>query len=165
MTQILFQSPTYGQRDLTEVIRDIVAFLDEDNQSQYRLVIGTDSHERKIDGEKVANFVTAIVMHRIGKGGRYFWRNGRHEKVNSLRHKIFTETSLSLETASVLVPELNRALASKKNWELEIHIDVGTIGDTREMIKEVVNMVIGNGYKARTKPESFAASTVADKYT
>lgn len=165
MTSMIFQSPTYGKRDLSQVILDIVKFLQEDEQSLYRLVIGTDSHERKIDGIKVANFVTAIVMHRIGKGGRYFWRNGTHEKVNSLRHKIFTETSLSLETASVLVPELNKLLAEKKNWELEIHIDVGTVGDTREMIKEVVNMVIGNGYTARTKPESFAASTVADKYT
>lgn len=165
MTQMTFTSPTFGVCDLDRVLLEIGNFLREDEQSHYRLVIGTDSHERKIDGVKVANFVTAIVMHRVGKGGRYFWRNGRHEKVNSLRHKIFTETSLSLETASFLVPELNKKLAAKKNWELEIHIDVGTVGDTREMIKEVVNMVVGNGYKARTKPESFAASTVADKYT
>lgn len=165
MSVVIFQSPTYGKRDLAQVILDIVDFLSEDDQSHYRLVIGTDSHERKIDGEKVANYVTAIVMHRVGKGGRYFWRNGRHEKVHSLRHKIFTETSLSLETASILVPELNKKLSTQKNWEMEIHIDVGTVGDTREMIKEVVNMVIGNGYKAKTKPDSFAASTVADKYT
>lgn len=162
---LTFTSPTDGICELSAVIQTIQQFLSADDQSHYRLVIGTDSHERKIGGKKVANFVTAVVMHRVGKGGRYFWRNGRHEKVNSLRHKIFTETSLSLETASILVPELNKALASKKNWELEIHIDVGTVGDTREMIREVVNMVIGNGYKARTKPESFAASTVADKYT
>jgi uncharacterized protein len=114
MTQMTFTSPTFGVCDLDRVLQEISIFLNEDSQAQYRLVIGTDSHERKIDGHKVANFVTAIVMHRVGKGGRYFWRNGRHEKVNSLRHKIFTETSLSLETAGVLVPELNKQLASKK---------------------------------------------------
>jgi predicted RNase H-related nuclease YkuK (DUF458 family) len=33
------------------------------------------------------------------------------------------------------------------------------------MIKEVVGMVTGNGFKARTKPESYGASNVADKHT
>ena len=165
MTDVYFQSPTKGKQSLAGVIGEIAVFLDEDRQSQYRLVIGSDSHERKLEGKKVSNFVTAIVIHRIGKGGRYFWRNGRHERMNSLRHKIYTETQLSLETAGILVPELNKQLVGNKNWELEIHIDVGTVGDTREMIKEVVSMVIGNGYKAKTKPDSFAASSVADKYT
>ena len=165
MIDVYFQSPTKGKQSLAEVVNEILMFLDEDQQSQYRLVIGSDSHERKLDGVKVSNFATAIVIHRIGKGGRYFWRNGRHERMNSLRHKIYTETHLSLETAGILVPELNKQLAGDKNWELEIHIDVGTVGDTREMIKEVVGMVIGNGYKAKTKPDSFGASTVADKYT
>jgi predicted RNase H-related nuclease YkuK (DUF458 family) len=32
------------------------------------------------------------------------------------------------------------------------------------MIREVVGMVVGNGYTAKTKPESFAASSVADKH-
>jgi predicted RNase H-related nuclease YkuK (DUF458 family) len=33
------------------------------------------------------------------------------------------------------------------------------------MIKEVVGMVAGNGYRAKTKPESFGAFAVADKFT
>ncbi len=162
---LIFQSPSLGTQTLPQVIKEIVSFLDADPQSQYRLVIGSDSHERSIAGKKMANFVTAVVMHRLGKGGRYFWHNGHHTQVHSLRQKIYTETQLSLETASLLVPELNKYLKDRKNWELEIHIDVGTVGDTRDMIKEVVSMVVGNGYKARTKPDSFAASSVADKYT
>src|SRR4030043_183845 len=35
----------------------------------------------------------------------------------------------------------------------------------RDMIREVVGMVTGNGYVAKTKPESWGASTVADKHT
>ncbi|MBU3957376.1 ribonuclease H-like YkuK family protein, partial [Patescibacteria group bacterium] len=39
------------------------------------------------------------------------------------------------------------------------------IGPTREMIKEVVGMVNGNGFVAKTKPESYGAFVVADKHT
>jgi len=33
------------------------------------------------------------------------------------------------------------------------------------MIKEVVGMVTGNGFTAKTKPDSYGASKVADKHT
>ena len=33
------------------------------------------------------------------------------------------------------------------------------------MIKEVVGMVTGSGYVAKTKPNAYAASYVADKHT
>ena len=36
---------------------------------KYRIVIGTDSETR----EKGADFVCVIAVHRIRKGGRYFW--------------------------------------------------------------------------------------------
>ncbi|HAA34763.1 MAG TPA: hypothetical protein DCD97_05580, partial [Firmicutes bacterium] len=38
-------------------------------------------------------------------------------------------------------------------------------GDTKELIREVVGMVIGSGFDARIKPESYGASKVADRYT
>ena len=46
-----------------------------------------------------------------------------------------------------------------------IHGYFGERGDTREMIKEVVGMVTGNGFVAKTKPEAYGASYVADKHT
>jgi predicted RNase H-related nuclease YkuK (DUF458 family) len=52
-----------------------------------------------------------------------------------------------------------------ERYKLEIHIDVGDVGPTREMIKEVVGMVTGNGFTAKTKPESFGAFSLADKNT
>jgi len=81
-----------------------------------------------------------------------------------LREKIYAETLKSLEIAGELVPVLRTAM-NHSNYDLEIHIDVGQKGKTREMIKEVVGMVTGNGYIARTKPDSWAASSVADRHT
>ena len=81
-----------------------------------------------------------------------------------LRDKIYTETLLSLEYAESIVPEI-RGIIPPSKYDLEIHIDVGPFGKTRNMIHEVVGMVTGNGYVAKTKPESWGASSVADKHT
>jgi hypothetical protein len=82
-----------------------------------------------------------------------------------LRDKIYAETLLSLKIAQDFLPSLNKKLNGHNNYELEIHIDVGRSGETREMIKEVVGMVTGNGFTAKTKPDSYGASKVADKHT
>lgn len=160
----IFTSPTSGKLPLKRVIEEIARYLHQEPQSQYRLVIGTDSRDRRVNGKKLTNFVTAIVVHRVGKGGRYFWKNGREKYIKSLRHKIYTETLRSVEVAQRVVPQLTGKLNGHNNWELEIHIDVGRSGDTRDMIKEVVGIVIGNGYTAKTKPDSYGASSVADKH-
>jgi predicted RNase H-related nuclease YkuK (DUF458 family) len=52
-----------------------------------------------------------------------------------------------------------------ENLDIEIHLDVGEQGKTKEIVREVVGMVTGSGFDARIKPESYGASSVADKYT
>lgn len=159
-----FYSPTKGTLGTSEMISEVASFVDEEPSSFYSLVIGTDSQERRADGATEVDYVTAVVIHRKGKGGRYFWRK---EKVNGkkphLRDKIYTETLMSLGVAKEIVPGLRRLISPAK-YDLEIHIDVGPLGPTREMIREVVGMVSGNGFTAKTKPESWGASSVADKH-
>jgi predicted RNase H-related nuclease YkuK (DUF458 family) len=129
------------------------------------LVIGTDSQERRLNGVREVDFVTAVVIHRHGKGGRYFWMKSKKQRVYSLRDKIYAETLCSLDLAQTLVPLLKDNLYPLAPYDLEIHIDVGEVGPTREMIKEVVGIVTGNGFTAKTKPESYGAYVVADKHT
>jgi len=62
---------------------------------------------------------------------------------------------MSLSCAQEIVPMLRREISPAK-YDFEIHIDVGPLGPTRDMIKEVVGMVQGNGFKAKTKPDSWA---------
>ncbi len=162
----VFHSPSKGRLESKEVVSELVGYIQEESEAEYRLVIGTDSKDKLVDRKKVVDFVSAIVIHRRGRGGRYFWRKVRDEDKKSaiLRNKIYEETWLSLQLAEELVPVLKEKLNGEK-YDLEIHIDVGNKGPTREMIKEVVGMVTGNGYVAKTKPESFGASAVADKHT
>lgn len=165
---IKFESLTHGQLSPDEVLQMIKDFLEENPKSEYSLVIGTDSHEitgSNLKSRKI-NLVTAVVVHRRGFGGKYFWNRKSVENIHSLREKIYAETMTSLNFASTFVPLLKKKLNGQSpNYNLEIHIDVGEHGDTREMIKEVVGMVTGSGFVAKTKPYAYGASYVADKHT
>lgn len=160
-----FLSPSKGELDTRQLIAEIVDFFKQDPQVNYKLVIGTDSQVKRENGLQEVDFVTAVVIHRTGKGGRYFWYKARDQKIYSLKERIFTETYYSLALAQSLVPHLKEALMGLAPYDLEIHIDVGTSGPTREMIKDVIGMVVGNGFVAKTKPESYGASVVADRHT
>ena len=116
------------------------------------------------NGSSFLNLVSAIVIYKEGRGGRYFWNKKKLPVSRSLRGKIYQETLASLGLAQQLLPLLRKKLNGDE-YDLEIHIDVGSAGQTRDMIKEVVAMVGGNGFKAKTKPGSYGASSVADKYT
>ena len=164
----VFHSTTYGDVLLTDLLTIIQEFLDEDPKSRYTLVIGSDSHDRTYEasGKRTLTLVTAIVVYRHGSGGKYFWKKSDVANIHTLRDKIYTETLSSLSLAQVFVPLLKIAMVDCPiDYNLEIHVDIGEHGVTRDMIKEVVGMVTGYGYVAKTKPYSFAASYVADKYT
>ncbi len=143
---------------MDELFERLVAFIDEDKTQSYNLIIGTDSFLSK---ETV--FVSAIVIHRVGHGGRYYYKRKRHRKIDSMRQRIFYETTMSIELASELRDRLNEN--GFKKLPVEIHLDVGNNGDTKEIIKEVVGMVTGSGYAAVTKPDSYGASKVADRHS
>lgn len=163
-----FNSATYGKVSLDEVLILIKSFLEENADASYSVVIGTDSEE-KIENstqKKSINLITAVVIYRKGFGGRYFWKRKQQHNIHTLREKIYAETITSLEFATMFVPMLKKSLnGHSPNYNLEIHIDVGEHGATRDMIREVVGMVHGNGFVAKTKPDSYGASYVADKHT
>lgn len=161
---LIFFSPSKGKMSLSQVVWDIVGFINEEPEETYSVVIGTDSQTRRVQGKTEIDFVTAVVVHRVGTGGRYFYIRDRQRGNPVLRQKIYTETLNSLSLAGLFVPML-RGVIPEKKYSLEIHIDVGSQGITRDMIREVVGMVTGNGYVAKTKPDSYCASVVADRHT
>lgn len=157
-----FNNPRKGQLTLKEVVLELRDFIKETPDAYYTLVVGTDSRGYKNE----ADFVSAVVIHRKGSGGRYFWQRTNGNRFYTLRDKIYHETLLSLELAQELVPKLKTSLNSDvTKYNLEIHVDVGEHGESREMLKEVVGMVRGNGFECKTKPDSYGAFVVADKHT
>uniref|UniRef100_A0A7C1JC84 DUF458 domain-containing protein n=1 Tax=Ammonifex degensii TaxID=42838 RepID=A0A7C1JC84_9THEO len=154
-----FYSPTKGKLTFSEMMANIVEFIRGLPTSAYKIIIGSDS--QMLHGE--THFITAVIVHRLGKGARYFYRKRTQRKMRSLRQRIFLETSLSLEVGGMVTQALN--MAGLEDQKIEIHIDVGNHGETRELIREVVGMVVGSGFKAKIKPEAYGASTVADRHT
>jgi predicted RNase H-related nuclease YkuK (DUF458 family) len=164
MNDEIFHSPNGRAYSLVSLTKEIKKFVDEEPSSFYSLIIGADSQAKRINGLSEITFVTAVVIYRKKKGARYFWKKEKEVKKLVLRDKIYTETLMSLNLAEKLVPGVRKMISPVK-YDLEIHIDVGSLGQTRTMIREVVGMVTGNGYVAKTKPESWGASSVADKHT
>ena len=160
-----FFNPTLGKIEQDKVIANIVAFIRQEPNALYNLAIGTDSHGKEDQGPRSVEFVTALVIHRRGFGGRYFWQKTVVDKIATLRDRMYMEAILSVNFAQSFIPELKMALINGEKYDLEIHIDVGEKGETRTMIKEVVGIVVGNGFTAKTKPDSYGASIVADKHT
>ena len=153
-----FFSPTKGRMNFTEMTDDIIEYIKGLPSSSYKIIIGSDSQVKR-----KTSFVTAVIVHRLGKGARYYYRKRYHRKIKSLRQKIFYETSLSLEVGSMVMKFFSDSGFDDLN--VEIHIDVGTNGDTKSLIREVVGMVTGSGFLAKIKPDAFGASSVADKHT
>jgi len=154
-----FFSPTRGEITLDEIVVRIASFLREDREKQYQVIIGSDSQSRG----KVTELVVAIVVHRRGNGGIYFWSRKRKNQLVTLRQRIYEEALLSLEVAGALVKRLNEQRILDCN--LEIHVDIGQNGKTKSLVKEVVGLIQGNGFRVKTKPEAYGASTVADWHT
>ncbi len=156
----MFHSPTYGSVELPQVRERILAFLAADPESNYQLVVGTDSQPHNGAG---VDFVTTIVVHRVGHGGIYFWKRIVHKKKYVLRQRMYEEATMSLEMAETVIGLLHKDGITR--YDVQIHVDIGQYGKTREMITEIVGMIRGSGYDVRIKPESYAASKVADRYT
>lgn len=155
-----FNSPTYGQLTAAAVVGRIIDVVKNHNDGSHRLIVGTDSLPSS-NGQ--VWLVTAVVLHHVGHGGIYFWRRQLTPPMYTLRDRMYAEALASITLAQKLEAEPRLKPYLKDN--IEIHVDVGKYGPTRDMIQELVGMIVAHGYLAKTKPESFAASKVADRHT
>lgn len=157
---IQYKSITYGLLSLSEVRIRISEYMQDRNNQRYQIVIGTDSQRK--NGNQT-DFVTAIIVHRVGYGGIYFWHRTIDTKKRVLKQRMFEEATRSLETAQELLETFKENGIS--DLDFAIHVDIGTKGPTREVVSEVVSMIRGSGFIVKTKPDSYGASKVADRHT
>jgi predicted RNase H-related nuclease YkuK (DUF458 family) len=155
---LIFTSPSYGKLTLYQVIEMMKCYIQEEPKHKYKIVIGTDSQTSK--GATI--FVSAVVLHRVGKGARFFFQKEVDKPNTNLYQRIYKETEMSLQLVSTLKEQKIELLS---DWPLEIHLDIGQKGETRKFIKELVAWVTSVGYVAKIKPQSYGASYVADRFT
>lgn len=155
-----FYSQTYGKCDTDQLRKHVLSYLKKAPDSTYKLVIGSDSQPKN---GHATDFVVALVIHRVGAGGIYFWKRIVEEKQYALKARMYQEAAYSLMAAEEFLSAFKNDGISK--YDVEIHVDIGKVGETREVINEIVGMIRGSGYQVRTKPDSYGASKVADRHT
>ena len=162
-----FYNPTCGNLSLKGLIREILGYISEKPEMFYDIIVGCDSSS----GEE-PHFPVAVVVLRKGEGGRFFLKKVKYpspKKFYNLHQRILEEVLLSCEFALFLrecLAKNVKKLGQKLNYQFRyIHADIGGSGATKDMIKEVTGLIKGNGFEPKIKPESFAASVVADRFT
>ncbi|MFX3624058.1 MAG: ribonuclease H-like YkuK family protein [Ectobacillus sp.] len=152
------------------VFSRICEFIRADPISVYCLSIGTDSQAHQDD----TRFITAIHLHRVGKGAWGCLRNQTvHRKLKSLREKIDLETYFSQEIAYLFTPEHLGTLLEilypyrheGAKLSMEIHLDIGQYGLTKEFILDMTARITAMGLIAKIKPDAYTAFSYANRYT
>jgi len=163
-----FYNPTCGELPLEGVIEEIIRYMEKKPEKFYDVVVGCDSSS----GES-PHFPVVVVILRKGEGGRFFLKKISYplsqRKFYNWKERILEEVLLSCKLALILREKLERKVKSLSHpfhYQFRyIHADIGGNGETKDMIKEVAGLIRGNGFEPKIKPESFAASIVADRYS
>ncbi len=162
-----FFNPTLGNLTLDEVIKEIFNYIATDSEKFYDIIVGCDS-----SAEEEPHFPVAIVVLKKGEGGRFFLKKIKYaseRKFYGWKERILNEVYLSCQLALSLKEKVAEAAGKLSpqpvNYQFRyIHADVGENGATKDMIKEVTGLIRGIGFEPKIKPESYAASVVADRY-
>lgn len=161
-----FYNPTRGNLALNQVIDEIFAYIGEKPDRFYDIIVGCDS-----PSDQSPHFPVVIVVLRMGEGGRFFLKkiSYQNRKFYNWKERILQEVLLSCELALGLKEIFEKRIldfGQNQNYQFRyIHADIGENGATKDMIKEVIGLIRGNGFEPIIKPQSYAASVVADRYT
>jgi predicted RNase H-related nuclease YkuK (DUF458 family) len=130
-------------------IREFVRAASRDGQSVH---VGTDS----LQSGRSTHFVTVVVIRTPGKGGRVAYRREVVPRVASLRERLLLEVWKSVDLGLLFSPLVK--------GELTVHIDANPVvrHKSSQYVQELVGLVVGQGFRAAIKPESWAATHAAD---
>ncbi|HAH78881.1 MAG TPA: hypothetical protein DEB16_00410 [Ruminococcaceae bacterium] len=158
-------SPTYGSCSDDQVVRIIVNYIRTNYKTSegFNLIVGTDSQNYSD-----TKMVVVIAVQNIGHGGIFFYDVLRIKRIDNIRQKLLYETSMSLKCADKLISKLEDFSKKQTDFDFEdvnfcIHVDAGTKGKTSKLIPDLVSWIRACGYNCKIKPDSFAASSIADK--
>ena len=162
----LFTRPNGTKVSVKDAAKFAAVYVAQSPSSVYTVTIGTDS--QNFDKTKM---VEVIAVHRVGTGGIFFYRTNYIRLIQNLRQKIQEETQRSLAVAGEFFDEFHESLMDlgydldAMNIKCQIHCDVGYNGSTKAMIQEIVGWVRSLGYECAIKPDSYAASGIANKFS
>ena len=171
LNNTVFKNSINGSMCFNDVFNNMLNFIDKKKNCSYVLSIGTDSQVTN-----VTTFISAICLKRITPSGlgNGAWACLKKyvvpRRITSLREKISTETNLSLEIAYMFNDErlleiIDMLSGYGGDFKYEIHLDIGKNGPTKTLINETCSRIIGMGLDYKIKPDSYTASSYANRYT
>ncbi|WP_346238022.1 ribonuclease H-like YkuK family protein [Niabella insulamsoli] len=121
-----------------------------------KVCIGTDSQVKGAHTE----FATVIVFVRKGRGAFMFLNNETTREKMSIKQRMMTEVSKSIEIAY----HLSNVFTNHK-VDMEVHVDINTSPayKSNAALKEAIGYITGMGFSFKAKPEAFASSSCANK--
>lgn len=121
-----------------------------------KVCIGTDS---QVKG-KETEFATVIVFLREGQGGFMFISNEKTRQSFTIKERMLTEVSKSIEIAYQLCPLFNAY-----DVDMEVHADINTNPQfkSNDALREAMGYILGMGFAFKAKPEAFASTSCANK--
>jgi len=152
-----FHSPTKGVLSFSDVLEELLEFIENEPADSYSVIVGSDSEEKI----KATEYITALVIYRHGRGGRFFTARTIQANKATLRERIWQETTLSTDLAQTILDQFEARGNGFR--DVQIHVDIGQNGPTKDLIKEICGFVRGMGFIVEIKPRAFAACAVADK--
>ncbi|MFD1851737.1 ribonuclease H-like YkuK family protein [Oceanobacillus bengalensis] len=167
-----FQNLSQKNMSFEQVFQHIMQFMRNDPNGNYRLMFGTDSQVHSY----YTRFITGIVIQREKKG---VWACIRKtvvpRKMTNLHERISYETTLTEEVVSMFSDERKNQLIDivlpniykGASLAIEGHIDIGSgnRNKTSIFVNEMVARMESLGVEPKIKPDSFVASSYANRYT
>ena len=150
---MLFRS--HGKVSFDRMLKLIKGYVDQEPEYTYRITVGTDSQNFGI-----TKTVVVVAVHRVGKGGIFFYEVKTVRKITNIEQKLLYETSQSLDLAMKLSERLKD---DSLPCELDIHIDAGPNGPSSVVIPEIAGWVRSCGFACTFKPDSYTASSIANR--
>jgi len=162
---VKFRSQTYGTVELEEIPFKLNDFYQKNKhyETPFNIIIGTDSQNH--EDTKV---VTVVAITCEGHGGIFFYHIKHVDRISNVKEKLNYETGDSLVVATKLIDVFENSEDLEEvylNSHIAIHIDAGTSlkGKTHLLINDLIGWVTATGFDCQIKPDSFVASSIADK--
>lgn len=140
------------------ILEEVENTIQQETNAGHKLkvCIGTDSLEHGTSTE----FATVIVFLREQRGGFMFIHTEKSQHPFSVKERMLSEVSKSIETAYNLCD-----LLDAYNVDLEVHADINTnpYFKSNSALSEAMGYILSMGFVFKAKPDAFASSYCADK--
>lgn len=147
-----------GELIKTEILAEVEAAIVRETEqgNKLKVCIGTDSQVTM----GVTEFATVIVFVREKRGGFMFISSEKTRQKFSLKERMLTEVSKSINIAYQLCD-----LLDTYDVDMEVHADINTNPQfkSNSALSEAMGYILSMGFVFKAKPDAFASSYCANK--